>query len=68
MATKLPKFKGSEEREEKDCGNRVAEIQGEREQKKGYKKKRIVAIKLPKMRRKKNSGTLLFNTLTLVDP
>ena len=39
MATKLPKFKGSEEREEKDCGNRVAEIQGEREKKKDIKKK-----------------------------
>ena len=39
MAIKLPKFKGSEEREEKDCGNRVAEIQGEREKKKDIKKK-----------------------------
>jgi len=37
MATKLPKFKRSEEREKKDCGNQVAEIQGERE-KKGIKK------------------------------
>ena len=38
VATKLPKFKDCEEREKKDCSNKVAKIQGERGKKKGNEK------------------------------
>ena len=47
MATKLSKLQGSEERENKNCDNQVAE-NGRKK-----KKERIVATKLPEMRGKK---------------
>ena len=56
MATKLSKLQGSEERENKNCGNQVAE----NGRKKKRERERIVATKLSEMRgEKKDLGQKL---------